>query len=446
MQPTQAGNTPTEGLKEVRGPRSGGPLLALRLMRDPYGMGDKLHGEFGPLVSINVFGIQIVNARGPEAAEQILVNRDRAFASGPGWSYFIGPFFNRGIMLLDFDEHLLHRRIMQSAFTPDRLRAYSKLIQPNVREQLDRWSPGPGFRLRTALKQLTLDLALEVFVGLKLPRAEADRINKAFIDAVLAGTALVRMPVPGLRWHRGIRARKVLEEFFYSHIEAKRRDGGDDLFAALCAATTAEGERFSDEDVVNHMIFLLMAAHDTTTITMTTMSYYLAKHPEWQRRAREQSLGLGPDLGYEQLGELVAVDRIMKESLRLCPPVPGLPRRAIKDTEVLGYRIPEGSYISPTLLTNHFLPEYWSNPTVFDPDRFSPERAEDKVHKYAWHPFGGGVHKCIGLHFAGMQVKTIYHELLQRFEWSVPDDYTWPIDYSSLPFPRDGLPVDLRRR
>ncbi|GGV12737.1 cytochrome P450 [Actinomadura cremea] len=418
----------------------------LAVMRDPIGQARKRYDAYGPVAWGWLLGQRTCTVQGPEAAEAVLVNRDKAFANGPAWSYFIGPFFSRGIMLLDFEEHLHHRRIMQQAFTRPRLRAYMDAMAPGIVTGLDAWEPGQDFKVYDHLKQLTLDLAVDVFMGVELDRAERDRVNGAFIDAVRAGTAYVRFPVPGLRWHKGLRARKVLEEFFYRHLPAKRRDGGDDLFAALCQAETDDGHRFTDEDVVNHMIFALMAAHDTTTITLTTMSYYLAKYPEWQERLREESLALGrPRPGYEDLDAFTGIDMVMKESLRMVAPVPALPRKVVKDTSILGFHVPAGTVVVVPMLSNHHMAQWWPEPERFDPERFSAERREDKAHKYAWAPFGGGAHKCIGLYFAGMQVKTIMHQLLQRYRWSVPARYEWPLDTTSLPSPKDGLPVRLDR-
>ncbi len=138
--------------------------------------------------------------------------------------------------------------------------------------------PVEPVRLQRLFKDLTLDLALEVFVGVELDAPERERINRAFVDAVRAGTALVRRDLPrGVGpWSRGLAARRVLEGFFRDALPAKRREGGDDLFARLCVAEDDDGNAFSDDDVVDHMIFLLMAAHDTTTTTMTQMAYRLA--------------------------------------------------------------------------------------------------------------------------------------------------------------------------
>jgi cytochrome P450 len=179
---------------------------------------------------------------------------------------------------------------------------------------------------------------------------------------------------------------------------------------------------------------------------MTTMAYYLARNPEWQERLREESLAVGkPVLDFEDLEKLPTLDLVIKEALRLVSPVPALPRRTVKDTEVLGFHIPKDTFVFLPTLTNHYLEEYWPDPERFDPGRFADDRREDKVHHYAWQPFGGGVHKCIGLHFAGMQIKSVLHQVLQRYRWSVPDGYEWPLDTTSLPSPKDGLPVRLER-
>jgi cytochrome P450 len=94
---------------------------------------------------------------------------------------------------------------------------------------------------------------------------------------------------------------------------------------------------------------------------------------------------------------------------------------------------------------NHFLEDVWPDPLRFDPGRFAPDRREDKVHRLAFQAFGAGVHKCIGMHFAGMQVRAAFHELLTTYRWSVPAGYEMPIDMAALPVARDGLPVTLER-
>jgi cytochrome P450 len=432
----------TENLLTVKGPLFGlGQILKMR--HDPIGQNDRMRAKYGEVVKLDVFGTTMYACYGMDAAEQILINRERVFANGPAWSHFIGPFFHRGLMLLDFEEHLHHKRILQAAFTNDAMRRYHAVMVPHIRDGLAAWGDVQNPRMYELFKAHTLDLALETFVGVELSRAEQDQVNKAFIAAVRAGTSVIRADVPFTPWARGLAARKVLEAFFYKHLPAKRRDGGDDLFAQLCIAQSEDGDAFSDADIVNHMIFLLMAAHDTSTITMSSMAYHLARFPQWQDQAREAALATGDD--YDSVVGNELLDRIMKESLRLCSPVPSMPRVATRDTAVNGYRIPEGAFVTVSPFYSHHDPNYWTDPTRFDPDRFAEPRREDHSHRMAFHAFGGGVHKCIGMYFAGVQVRAIFHELLRTYRWSVPADYRWPLDLVALPFPRDRLPVTLER-
>ncbi|MGA8988451.1 cytochrome P450 [Aeromicrobium sp.] len=417
----------------------------LAYIRDPLAMMRDQHDRFGQVSEIDFIGKRWTVLLGPDACDVALRNGDKAFASGEGWGYLVGPFFDRGLMLLDFDEHHRHRRIMQSAFTREHLERYTTALQPAVAEGLDTWQPNDRFLAYPALKELTLDLATTVFMGgadLTTPD-ELHRVNRAFIDCVQSATALVRVNLPGTRWGRALRSRATLEEFFSRHLPAKRANPGTDLFSVLCQVTTEDGERFSDEDIVNHMIFLLMAAHDTSTITVSTMMQHLGQNPEWQQRCRDEAMSLPEHPSMADLDGLTAIDLVLKESLRLVPPVPVLARKTVKDTEVLGHHIPADRLVAVMVHLSHHMEELWPEPERFDPERFAEHRREDKVHRHAWEPFGGGVHKCLGMFFAGAEVKTVMVHLLRRFTWTVDPDYRPPMNYHSLPFPKDGQPISL---
>lgn len=424
------------------------PLIGqtLAYMRDPLTFMRERYDTHGPVSELRMMGtLRWTLLIGPDACAAALRNGDKAFANGPGWGFLVGPFFRRGLMLLDFAEHHQHRLILQQAFTRPRIEGYAAALSPAIAAGLDRWQPGPDFPAYPSLKSLTLDLATQIFMGGAdlADDDELEAVNQAFIACVQAGGALVRLDVPGTAWHRAHRGRALLEEFLRRHLPAKRAAATDDLFSVLCHIESEDGERLSDDDVVNHMIFLLMAAHDTSTITVSTAMQHLGQHPAWQERCRRESLALPEHPSLAEIESLTSLDLVIKESLRLVPPVPVLARRTTKPTEVLGVPIPAGRLTAVMVHLSHHMDELWSDPERFDPERFGPERREDKSHRYAWEPFGGGVHKCLGMAFAQVEVTTILHHLLRRFSWTVADDYAAPLDYTSLPFPRDGLPVDL---
>ena len=415
-------------------------------VHDPLQMMRRQYDACGPVSETTFVGGKVTILLGPDACGAGLRNADKALSNGLGWGEIVGPFFERGLMLLDFEEHHRHRRLMQDAFTRPRLAGYTAALGPAVAAGLDAWQPGGDFRVYPALKSLTLDLATQVFMGgadLARP-GEIDRVNDAFVACVQAAAGIIRKPLPGTRWGRAMKGRLLLEEFFGRHLESKRASGGEDLFSVLCALRDEDGSGLSDRDVVNHMIFLLMAAHDTSTITVTTMMRQLGAHPEWRDRLREEAAHLPDSPTLDQLDQLESFDLVMKECLRLVPPVPVLARRSVKETEILGVRIPADQPVAVMLHLGHHMEEYWPDPERFDPERFASHRREDKVHRYAWEPFGGGVHKCLGMAFAGAEVKLIVHQLLRRFDWTVDPGYRDRLNYHSLPFPKDGQPVDLR--
>jgi cytochrome P450 len=416
-------------------------------IQSPLTIWRKRYEQLGPVSWLGAFAMRTITLLGPDACGTVLANKDKAFANGPGWGKFIGPFFGRGLMLLDGEEHLTHRRILQEAFTHERLARYIEALHPAITTGLDKWRPTSAFRAYPAAKALTLDLATGIFMGgtEAADQARMERINRAFIACVQAATSFVRLPIPGGRWKRGLDGRKLLAEFLRAYLPARRAGEGDDLFSVLCHIEADDGSRFTDTDIVNHMIFLLMAAHDTSTITISTMLNYLGQHPDWRSRCREESRGLGTDApSLAQLSQLHSLDLVMKESQRLVAPVPSMARAAVADTEVLGHFVPAGARLSVTPHFSHHMPELWPDPERFDPNRFAEDRREDKVHRYAWAPFGGGVHKCLGMYFSQAEVKAVLHHLLLRFDWDVDPEYRTPLDFTSLPFPSDGQPIDLK--
>jgi len=423
----------------------GWPLIGttLRSLRDPPGYGRHLVENYGKVFRVNSFGSPNVGLIGAEANELMLFDRGKLFSSEQGWGPILNMLFPRGLMLLDFDHHRMDRRALGIAFKPAPMRGYLQQMQDIFAAQLPAWTGEMQFY--PAVKQLTLDVAAESFLGIELG-PEADRINKAFVDMVQASVGAVRRPLPFTKMGRGVAGRKYLIDYFGPQIEERRhKENRMDMFSQFCRVRREDGEYMSDGELIDHINFLMMAAHDTITSSATSLVWLLAANPDWQEKLRAECLAIAPagaTLTHDDLDKFELTEMALKEALRMIPPVPSIPRRALRDFEFMGYHIPAGTPVSISPPFVHMMEEYWDEPDTFDPMRFTADKVKTR-HKYAWVPFGGGAHMCLGLHFAYMQIKLLMHSLLTTRRIEIADGYTpewqaWPI-----PFPKDGLQVRL---
>jgi len=405
-----------------------------------------LYDRYGPVVLQRTGVMPLVSLFGPDANRFVLLNQHEDLSARRAWNLIMGRIFTNGLLLRDGADHRQHRRIMQGAFHHSALREYVERMNPHIATAIKGWHRrGRAFHAFPAFKLLTLDLACSIFLGIKLGR-QAHRLNEAFEASVAASMSLVRLRIPGLEFDRGLRGRGFMIDFFGSLIPRKRASESPDIFSRLCHAQSEEGERYSDEEIIDHMIFLMMAAHDTTTSTLTSMMYELARHPEWQERARAECRAFDREvLAYDELGQVPTLQLVLNETLRRHPPLSTIPRVSQRAFEFGGYEIPADTMVAIYPIHTHHMPEWWNDPFRFDPGRFAPPRAEHEQHPYLFVPFGGGAHMCIGYRFAEVQIKALMYQLLRQYRWSIPDGYVMPEQQAPIGKPKDGLPITLRR-
>ena len=438
--------TPISGLSHIPGD-DGWPIFGhtLPLLADPKGFVERRAQRYGLVYRSRAFGTGYVSLLGPEANELVLLDLQKIFSSGLGWDVILGRLFPRGLMLLDSDEHRLHRRALSMAFKSGPMQSYLSVLNAGIARGIARWPRGREIKFYPLVKKLTLDLAATSFLGEELGD-ELETTKQALIAMLAASIAVIRAPLPGTRMRRGLQGRAQLVDYFDRQIPLRRERGGEDLFSQLCGATWEDNSLLSAVDIVNHMIFLMLAAHDTLTSSFTSLVYRLAAEPHWQEKIRAELSGLGVaatgPLPFDRLGDLPLAEMAFKEAIRLAPPVPSLPRRAMRDFEFQGFRIPAGTGVDINPLYTHFMREIWPDPDRFDPLRFDPEASRAR-HKFAYVPFGGGAHMCLGLNFASMQAKCFTWHFFNNVRVSIATDYRpewrmWPI-----PYPRDGLSVTL---
>ena len=307
----------------------GWPIIGrtLHVLADPKGQVEQAAAKYGLVYRSHLFGETSITLLGPEANELVLFDQAKQFSSTHGWGRILGLLFPRGLMLLDFEEHRLHRRALSVAFKSGPMKSYLGDLDTGIAARVAQWKAQPGpMLLYPAMKQLTLDLAATSFLGAEIG-PEVDEVTNAFVDMVAASVAVIRKPLPFTQMGRGVKGRQRIVAYFSEQIPIRRaKGGGDDLFSQLCHATHEDGALLSTQDIVDHMSFLMMAAHDTLTSSLTSFIGALAANPQWQEKLRNEVLALGVAAGepttFDNLEAMSQTEMAFKEALRLKPPVP----------------------------------------------------------------------------------------------------------------------------
>lgn len=430
----------------------GWPLLGktIALFRDPVAMFADHHRRYGDISRISITGQKAVMLVGPELLKELFLDTGRNYSTKMGWGVFMSDFFAGGVLMRDFEEHRQHRRIMQGAFKSEAMALYVDQLNAIVKTHVAEWGRRGQIVFYEETKKLLLHIAFEVFCKTGQSDAEESEVNQAFIDMMEGTMGMVRKDWPGLLYRRGMDGRRFLERYFMRCVAEKRRGHDNDILSYFCRETRENGEFFTDADIANHMIFLMLAAHDTTTSAITMAAYHLTHHPDWQSRLAAESRQLGhaqPDYTDMQT-RMPATGQVFHEVLRLYPPVSIVFRRSIRDCEIRGVHIPAHTMLMAPLIYNHQLAEWWREPERFDPSRFAGPDPGQRQHPFLWAPFGGGAHKCIGMHFADLLFKSTFAELLKQYDlqYVTTDYYPAPLQYFPFVKPMDDLPLRLVRR
>ncbi|MEM6318825.1 MAG: cytochrome P450 [Bacteroidota bacterium] len=412
-------------------------------VKDATNFYEKQRRKFGDVFKISTpLGISVVLC-GPTANKFVLVEEGKYTSSKEAWQNSIGELFPNGLMLMDGDQHKYHRGIMQEAFKKGPMQGYLDIMPAILSNGIDELESKNKMLAFPFFKGLTLKVAARVFFGLD-PKDDLTEVNKAITDIVNA-SAKLKIKLPFTKYQKGLNGRKFLIQFFKKLLPERRANPGKDLFSKLCVATDEEGNQFTDQEIIDHLIFVLMAAHDTTAITLTLMSYYLAKHQDWQDLLRREgsSFKVTKETRVNDLRQLEKMGLVMKEALRIHPPLITVSRKMERDIEVNDISIPKNAFVSVVFQVTHHDERIWSNPAAFDPERFNKQRNEQLRCPFGYAPFGAGKHHCIGYQFAELMVKLGMTELLKRYRLTIPEGYEMPVQDVPLKQPKDNLPLYL---
>lgn len=407
---------------------------------------NKQYAQHGPVFKFRAPQIgDTVFLLGPEANQRVFQNEDKIFSNFLAWDNVFSTLFDNNLLERDFANHKAHRRILQSAFKRQAIEGHINIMNPLLQNGVAQWASGKPIKTMAHLKQLLLETGSAVFLGVEDPQ-ESRPLNKAFSDIVAATTDPLRKEALWFSpYAKGLRANRVLSSYIEQQLPQRRLHEGRDLFSQFCHLRDEQGNLFRDEEIRDHVIFLLFAAHDTTTSALSAILFALASNEQWQQELRLEIQAIRKScLEFDDIPRLTKTGWTIKEALRMYPALTMMPRYALEDFEYQGHHIPAHTRVNVSALFTHYMPEHWTNPHTFDPLRFSPERAEEKGHLFQYIPFGGGAHKCLGMHFAEVQTKMFLFHLLKNYRVAKrPGQEKYRYNNIPLTFPTDGLPLSF---
>ena len=409
----------------------------------------------GQLVRLDLGLVRPYLVTNPEHVQHVL--RDRAadyVRQGMFWKP-LRRLFGTGI-LVDGPQWEASRERLTRLFAGRSIDALIDEMAATIRSSVDQLHPelsaADGVDAADAMAAIVQRLVSRIFFG---DRITAEQIGRLIPAIGTAGTAVAPrlvlpsvphfVPLPGDRAFR--RAVATIDDVMYPLVRQTRAEGGtaSDIAATLCRARDGDGNPLSDQQIRDDVVSVFAAGTETTATALVWFFAAVGGRPEVARRLRaelDQVVG-DNDIQAAHLSKLHYLKMVLQELVRLYPVAWLIPRTATRDDVVGGARVPAGSamLISPYL--THRLPQCWDRPNTFDPERFAASASANR-HRYAYFPFGGGPHTCLGSHLFTVEAVLIVATLLRRYRIRVPDALSiTPIPVASLR-PRQRVRLVMR--
>jgi cytochrome P450 len=456
----------------------------IRFARDPIGAAGRLFARYGDLVAIvrapsrivSPRGRCIILANGPELNREILTQHERYWTTS-----LSGPFYPEdadlaraetsrlpgqataarlkplrrlltGLFQVNGDEHKRHRRLLQPAFHKMRIDAYRDAMAELTTEMLSTWKVGEVRNVLADMTRLTLRIATKTLFGEDVGErgVELAQLMQDWLLTVISPAMLIPLDIKPLPYQRFLdlsrdidqRTAAILHEKHARIAAAPKEDVARDILSMLIAARDEDGSALTEDEIVGHAGVIFAAGHETSTNALAWTLFLLAMHPDVACDLTDElsSVLRGDVPTVEQLGKLPLLDAVIKESMRVLPPVPLHPRVVAEDTELGGHSLPARTELFVSIYHIHH------DQAIFDdPHRFRPERwSRIKPSPFEYNPFSAGPRMCIGAAFAMMEIKIALATLLQRFRVELLPGMTIDHRVAITMAPRAGLPMRVR--
>lgn len=423
-----------------------GPRTMLEGHRDH---GDHVRFRFGPF--------SYVSLRDLEDVRKVLVTDAQRYTKSKVYTA-LKLLLGEGLVTSEGAMWQRQRKLSSPAFRPRAVASFTEAMGACTRDLGERWRGlGDGAELDVHDEMMRLTLRI---VGMTLVSKDLEGEARAFGEALstvleyindVGGNPLASILwIPTAKNRRTLAARDTLDAVIQGIIDERRRAGsgpGDLLDMLMAARDEDTGEGMDARQLRDELMTLVVAGHETTSNALSWTWYLLSQHPEHVQRLRaEVDEVLGDRLPTpEDLAKLEHTERVLKESMRVYPPVWAVEREPSEAVEVGGYRLPKGTMIGISPYVLHRDPQHWPDPERFDPDRFTPERSAGRP-RYAYLPFGAGPRVCIGAGFALTEAKAILAMLVRRFDLERVPGQAVHMEPGITLRPKHGLRMRLRVR
>lgn len=423
--------------------------------RDPLGFVTQCSRGYGDIVPMRFLHRRNYLFLNPRDIETILgpCYRDTIKTIGlrtPTMRLLLG----NGLVTSEGDFWARQRRLEQPAFHRQRIDSYAKTMVTLTERMLTGWSDGEVRDLHQDMMRLTLEIAAKTLFNADAG-PDADEAGAALqvmmneFPSQWGPTAMLDAVLRTPTFRRFRSAVQRLDVIVLRIIGERRASGRDDgdLLSMLLQAQDEDGSQMTDRQLRDEVVTFFFAGHETTALALSWAWFLLSENPEVEAcvlgEIRSVLGGRAPTLA--DLPSLAYTERVVKETMRLYPPVWAIGREAIKPMEVGGQKMPVGTSIMFSQWVTHRDPRWWDRADEFLPERWESDPLE-KGGKYAYFPFGGGPRGCIGLHFAMMEAVLLLATIAQRFQFSLLPGYP-VIPFATMSLrPKDGVRVRVRKR
>ncbi|XP_061616963.1 lanosterol 14-alpha demethylase isoform X1 [Phyllopteryx taeniolatus] len=428
---------------------------AVAFGKSPIDFLENAYEKYGPVFSFTMVGKTFTYLLGSDAATLLFNSKNEDLNAEDVYSRLTTPVFGKGVAYdVPNPIFLEQKKMLKTGLNMARFKEHVKIIEAETIEYFQRWGDSGQRNLFEALSELIILTASNCLHGKEIRGLLDEHVAQLYadLDGGFSHAAWLLpgwLPLPSFR--KRDKAHREIKNIFYKVIQKRRSSGEkiDDILQTLVDATYKDGRTLSDDEIAGMLIGLLLAGQHTSSTTSAWLGFFLARDKATQERCyAEQKAVYGdhlPPLQLDQLKDLSLLERCLKETLRLRPPIMTMMRMARSTQKTSGFTIPAGHQVCVSPTVNHRLQDTWRERTRFDPERYlhdNPAAGE----KFAYVPFGAGRHRCIGENFAYVQIKTIWSTLLRMYDFDLVDGYFPTINYTTMIHTPHNPVIAYRRR